>query len=187
LRLNAADLLRVERANFPSLLDPAISSFEPYDKTRTSDLNFLDPQADPLLAAVHINIPLHQPDWHIYDDGAVGVVLADDHRFRVATIWTARDHGHPVSGFREWGATDGAAGAVTMYCRGVDQATGLLGALAGERVFKPADLLWKSWQHGLVRLLKERGAQASVGEVTSVRYRWSSLKDTYYQPTGKWI
>jgi len=125
------------------------------------------------------------------DDGAVAVVLAEEHRFRVCTIRTVSDWGHPVSGYRQWGVDEGPQG-MTMYTRGTDRATGFVAGAVGaaaETTFKSAEKLWRSWQTGLVAKIKEHGGDAVVGEEVSKRYRWGSpagVRALYFRPSGTW-
>lgn len=186
---NARWAIVAERINFPALMDTALSYFSPYQADWGADAAFANTENEHLEGAIlHISIPILSTKSRdlLYDDGAVAVVLSEPLRWRVSTVWTWRDHDHPVSGYREWGAYDNSQGGFTMYCRGADQATGL-GILGGNSVFGPADKLWLSWQEHLVKYLTSLGLKAHVGEAVSARYTWESVKDAYYKPTGHWI
>lgn len=189
-RVDAEWLIQHERVHFTELMDTKISYFYPYDKTSPVDMAFLDPEKNPLGALLHIMIPVagkFGPGGQgvLFDDGAVGAVIVEKTRWRVSTVYTWRDHDHPVSGYREWGAYDNGNGGYTLYNRGTDQATGA-GIIFGDMVFEPADELWKTWQKALTAYLAGFGMKVEVGTAFSKRFTWRTL-EPYYQPTGNWL
>ena len=194
VKLNAADMLRFMRKYFGEIFDEEFGSFAPYEDTVPVDQAFID--GDNYLGAVlHIRIPIFGTTIGVNplyrDDGAVAVVIAEEHRFRVATIRTIQDWGHPVSGYREWGVEEGPQGMI-MYTRGTDRATGFFAGAVGkaaESSFRKGENLWRSWQLGLVRKIKQHGGEATVGEEVSRRYRWGTaqgVKARYFKPNGTW-
>jgi hypothetical protein len=179
--IHANQLLNIIRKTISSRVDPARAQFSAYDDAVDGPVWTSD---SPFGAVVHIHIPAFGP---MFDDGSVVVSAHDTQRWVFSTLWTPRDHGHPVSGNREFGFFQNQDGSYTFYTRGADRTTGALDYAASPMVFAGADALWQSLQDGIVAYVTSNGGEAAKEARLSVRYPWPEVSAIYWRPIEDWI
>jgi hypothetical protein len=179
--VTASQLLNIIRKTLNSKVDNNRAQFSAYDATVDEPLWQSD---TPLGAVVHIHIPAFGP---VFDDGSVVVTAHDANRWVFSTLWTPRDHGHPVSGNREFGFVANTDGSYTFYTRGADRTTGILDNLARDQVFAGADALWTSLQDGITSYINQNGGTAVKESRHSERYPWPEVSAIYWRPVTDWV
>ena len=121
------------------------------------------------------------------DDGTVVVSDFTANHWRVYTVWTPTDHGHPVSGVREWGWKSEGTNYI-YYTRAADS-TDQVDAppVQGGHL--------RGTGHALAELpTGSRGIRADqwrpghgVLPPTATRYDWAPVAGQHHRPTTAWI
>ena len=188
--LTATQLMHRIRLNITNLSDPRLISFSPWWTRVMQRVGNPPPRWGRSLHLNFYQLFSSLPGLNLInniDDGAVVVSDATSTYWRVYTIWTDADHGHPVSGVREWGyKVDGKD--YIFYTR------------AADRLTKSVMLPFKGdvdhgAEHALARVSACRRdvcQQDPEGRLTyflpvANRYDWGSVAGQYHRPTVPWV
>jgi phosphatidylserine/phosphatidylglycerophosphate/cardiolipin synthase-like enzyme/subtilisin family serine protease len=181
--MSAAELLEYLRLNLNAFVDNDIAYFLPTDSREATRWG----SGSPLGAIVHIEMRSRVGPVRLNpDDGSVACSETGPDHWTFSTIWTPRDHYHPVSGNRMFGFTTEGNTAI-FFTRGADRPAGLLDDLAQGEVFGQAHKLWTSLQLRLAAFVNASGGSASAGTPFSERHDWSAAKAAYYRPGRNWL
>jgi hypothetical protein len=120
------------------------------------------------------------------DSGSVVLSEVDSNHWRFSTLWTPEDHGHPVSGNREFGFVSANAGEWVFYTRGVDRTTSWLDDKFSGTVFSAAHRLWQSFQKRVTTFVNGNGGRASVEPATAALHDWPSVQRDYHHFSVDW-
>ena len=140
------------------------------------------------------------------DAARVGDVLAlDVDALDFRSFYTPLDNWHPVSGNRMFGFKDDLDGGGWIYfTRGADRATELIAASAAmpaafvnfftgsgdglNIVFARGDVLWRSFQNGLVKFVNDNGGDAAIvsDRTISTRAGWDDVSHRFFSPKIPW-
>jgi hypothetical protein len=183
--LSATQLLAHIRLNINDFIDTRLTRFSPQDaidKLRWNSIN-------PLGAVLHLDfyrlVGQAVPPVNI-DDGSVVVGDFIPSYWRVYTIWTPADHGHPVSGVREWGCKPEGDGFV-FFTRAADRPTKSLLLPFKDDIYAAQHALWMSFQRAIETFVRKHGGQATVLPPVANRYDWTQLATQYHRPTVPWV
>jgi len=174
--MSADQLLDLMRTNFNSFVDTSIAVFSPYATADATQWN----SNNPLGSVLSIELDL-TPD-------SASVVTSDvsNQSWTFSTLWTTRDHGHPVSGNRRFGYFEWN-GSLVFYIRGADRVTNAFDDFWSEEEFSGGDGLWKSFQSQLTRFVNTYGGSARTGRTVSHRCDWDNVRLRYYEPSTPWL
>jgi hypothetical protein len=183
--LSATALLTLIRLNLNDFIDKRLTAFAPFGASDKKLWN----SSNPLGSVLHLDfyrligriigsIPI--------DDGSVVVSDFTPAYWRVYTIWTAADQGHPVSGVREWGYRPDGDGHV-FYTRAADRLTKSLLLPFKDDVYAAQHTLWMSFQRAIEMFVNANNGQAAVLPPMANRYDWAQLAGQYHRPTVPWV
>jgi hypothetical protein len=180
----SADLfLRHIRLNINDFIDTRLTKFSAYNK----DENKLWLSNNPLGAILHLNFYVRLVGVSAnVDEGAVVVSDYKPNYWRVSTIWTAMEGGHPISGNREWGYCSTQGGGYIFYTKAADRLTRTWALPAKDMAYAAQHRLWVSFQQGILNYVNRNGGQAQVLTPTANRYDWNQVAGQYH-PTVNWI
>jgi hypothetical protein len=176
-------LLAHIRTNLNSFIDPSLMRFLPFDPAEQR----LWLSNSPLGALLRLDFYLKLGINVNIDEGTVVVSDYSPRRWRVYTLWNLRDHGHPVSGAREWGhaPTDDRGGYV-IYTRGADRLTKTLMIPLSGRVYAAQRAVWISFQQRIAAFVNANGGRATIGTATDRREPWPAVVARYGTQQG-WL
>jgi len=184
----ATMLMHAIRLNISKLSDSRLISFTPWNSTEAA--RWFSP--NPLGTVLHLNfyrlltgLPVVNVINNI-DDGAVVIGDVTSSYWRVYTIWTDADHGHPVSGVREWGYRPDGNGYI-FYTRAADRLTKSVMLPFKGDVYAAQHALWLAHQRAVAMYVNNNGGKADVLPPTANRYDWGLVAGQYHRPTVRWV
>lgn len=185
VRNDADAFLRHIRLNINAFIDKRLTWFSPLEKSDES----LWISSNPLGAVLHLDFYLlggAKVGSIPMDDGSVVVSDFKSNYWRVYTIWTPTDHGHPVSGVREWGYSQSGSDYI-FYTKAADRITKSLALPFKEYLYDAQNQLWLSFQRAIAMFVNKNGGKAEVLPPVANRYDWSQVAGQYHRPTINWL
>jgi hypothetical protein len=183
--LNADSLLSHIRLNLNDFMDPNRMMFRQWDASEDR----LWRSSNPLGAILRLDFYM---GWRRMsgnvDDGTVVVSDYSPQRWRVYTVWNLSDHGHPVSGAREWGHAPADGGGFLIYTRGADRLTKswMLNPVLQNTAYNAQRAVWNVFQQRIVDFVNRNGGKATIGASTDRREDWTVLTGRYGTQQG-WL
>lgn len=132
---------------------------------------------------------------HRYEGG-----LLTDGRLNGKLIGGSPDY-HALSGVREFGWTPHPNGGYTFYTKGADRVTGTWRRWVNRinktilpakspivvEIDKAQDILWRSFQSGVVEYVNSNGGEAVESERTVLQVDWDTEGIRYHKPSNEWV
>ncbi len=172
--MKPTEFLDLVRGHLGDFIDKDVARFTFYDKRSLKQ--WASP--DPIGAVMRFDIG--SASWNLnagIEGASVVVTRATDLSWTFSTVHTEEDHGHPVSGNREFGLATQADGSYVLYTRGADRATSWIDSVLAVDVFGGADACWISFQRGATDWVNEHGGTATVGERVWERHDWDEVAE----------
>lgn len=178
------DFVDYARRTLDDFLDDDVAKFSFYDKESLEKWA----SDDPLGAIMRFDI--RPAGWNLnagIEGGSVALTAQTPLSWTFSTVRTDEDHGHPVSGNREWGLAPQEDGSYVFYARGADRPTGVVDSLVFVEVFEGADDLWTGMQARVADWVNEHGGSATVMPRTWERHSWDSVEEDFFTPVTPWL